>query len=154
MTVNSTTASAPTPKKKTSPWVFVGIGCLGVILLLVITGVLIFALVFSVTSAPVKVVNAQLDAIRAGDFQKAYTYCSEEFKRATSFENFKFFVQQQPSLSNNQRVKISSREIKNDICTLKGTLVSKNGGVTPVKYRLVKEEKRWRILSVRIFFGE
>lgn len=40
--------------------------------------------------------------------------------------------------------------MENDIGTLEGTLKAKDGGVTPVVYKLVKENDAWKILSIRV----
>lgn len=115
--------------------------------------VFIFLIVFlalRATKGIVDVAQNQLTALRAGDVAKAYTYTSQDFQKATSLEDFKQFVQAYPSLSQNKQASFTSREIENNLGTLKGSLEAKDGAVTPIEYQLIKEGGQWKILSLQL----
>lgn len=108
------------------------------------------AFVFWITSAITDVASQQLDALRKGDIEKAYSYTSKDFKSATSLEEFRSFIDSYPSLKSNKSSFFSNRTIENDVGTLKGSLESQDGAVTPVEYKLVKENNEWKILSITV----
>ena len=55
--------------------------------------IIFFAIIFGTawfaTAGPLKVIEAQLAALNAGDYQTAYGYCSKGFKDVTSFDQFR-----------------------------------------------------------------
>jgi len=106
------------------------------------------ALVFYVTSGLVDTVRNQLDALRAGDIQKAYSYTAKDFQKVTSLSDFEKFLDQYPSLKNNKSSSFSERQIENNMGTLKGTLTAEDGAQTPIEYRLIKEDDSWKILGI------
>jgi len=96
------------------------------------------------------VAQNQLSALRSGDSAKAYSYTSKDFQKATSLEAFKTFVKGYPSLSQNESASFTTKQIENNLGTLKGSLKAKDGSVTPVEYQLVKEGSDWKILNLRL----
>ncbi len=110
----------------------------------------IIGLAFWLTSGLTDVAEKQLVALRSGDVEKAYSYTSKDFQNATSLEQFRTFVDSYPSLKNNKSDFFSNREIANDVGTLKGSLQSQDGAVTPIEYKLVKENNEWKILSLQV----
>ena len=113
-----------------------------------IVGVILLA--NSATKGLAEVAQAQLAALRAGDVAGAYAYTSSDFQKATSLEDFKVFLQAYPSLSQNKSASFTSREVENNLGTLKGSLKAEDGAVTPVEYKLVKENGEWKILNIRL----
>lgn len=139
------TAVQPRPKKSgILKWI--GIGCLGLIVLIV----LIVMLALRLTGGIVDVAEAQLKALKAGDFEKAYSYTSKDFQKSTSIQQFKEFVDSHSSLKEYKSVTFTSREINNNLGTLKGSLTSESGATTPIEYKLVKEGGEWKILSINL----
>ena len=110
---------------------------------------LIVGISFYATRDLVQTVYNQLSAIQTDDIQKAYSYTSKDFQAATSFEEFKKFIEQYPALGNNRHVFFNYREISGNTGTIKGTLESKDGVATEVEYRLIKEKDAWKILSIK-----
>jgi len=110
----------------------------------------IIGLAFWLTSGLTDVAEKQLAALRAGDVEKAYSYTSKDFQNATSLQDFRAFVDSYPSLKNNKGNFFSSRAIENDVGTLQGSLQSQDGAVTPIEYKLVKENNEWKILSLQV----
>ena len=113
-----------------------------------IVGVILLA--NSATKGLAEVAQAQLAALRAGDVAGAYAYTSSDFQKATSLEDFKVFLQAYPSLSQNKSASFTSREVENNLGTLKGSLKAEDGAVTPVEYKLVKENDKWKILNIQL----
>lgn len=118
--------------------------------LLGIAGFIVFIIVLSLilTSSIADVANKQLKALRQGDMITAYSFTSRDFRANTSLDKFKKFVNANPSLKNNLKSSWSERSISNGLGTLKGNLIATDGAVTPVEYRLVKENKEWKIMSL------
>jgi hypothetical protein len=137
------TSPPPLPKKKLWPKILGAV--LGGILAVAALAV---ALVFFFTSGMMGVVEKQLALLGQGDIKSAYSLTSKDFQKATSLEQFTAFVKQYPSLSQNQGHTFTTRSVENNIGTVKGTLTARDGAVTPIRLRLVKEQGEWRILFI------
>lgn len=127
---------------------------LGIVTLLIATFILyaatVGAIIMLATSGVTDTVKAQLAAMRSGDIEKAYEYTSLDFKRETSYEVFKEFVDQIPALNDNVSSTFTTREIKNNQAFLQGTVTSEDGSVTPIEYLLIYEDNSWKILGIKI----
>jgi len=99
------------------------------------------------TASLTKVIDLQLDAIRKGDIQLAYTYTSKEFQRATPYDGFVKFLDAYPALKNNKEISFGERSMSNDTGKVTATLTANDGSVTPIQYSLVKENGEWKILG-------
>lgn len=130
-------------KKKIALWKKL---LLGVVLFVV----LIIALALILTKGIVTTVEKQLTALKKGDYYTAYALTSKDFKNSVSFEDFQEFVKRYPSLSRNKSHSFKERSIENNTGLLKGTLTSEDGAITPVEYRLVKEDGEWKIISITL----
>ena len=124
---------------------------LKVVISLAVLGAIAVCLAIFFTQDLVKTADGQLDALRSRDFTRAYyEYTAKDFKAATSLEGFQEFVKAHPALLYNDSASFNERSIENNVGTLHGTLMSKEGGVTPIEYKFVKEGDRWKILSMRL----
>lgn len=95
--------------------------------------------------------EGQLSALRSKDVARAYyEYTSKDFKASTPLEQFHDFVKSHPALARNQEANFNSRSVDKNIGTLHGTLMTAEGNVTPIEYKLVKEDDKWKILSMRL----
>jgi len=110
----------------------------------------IIAMVLYFTSGLVAVVTDQLAALSAGNIEKAYVYTSKDFQKRTSIDGFKQFINDYPSLKNNESWFFNNRAIENNMGMLAGTLTSKDGAKTPISYRLIWEDGAWRILGIQV----
>lgn len=100
------------------------------------------------------IIEAQLAAIRKNDTSKAYQdFTSKDFKEVTSLPDFEQFVQKNPVIAKNKSSLFGNLSFENDIGTYEGTLTSEDGETAPVKYRLVYEDKGWKILSINILYA-
>jgi len=120
---------------------FAAIGCFG---FLVFLGIAVFV-IFRLTANPVKIVNDQLAAIRAGDLEKAYSYCSSDFKEQTNYQQFQDFLSSFPSLKNSKEFSSPNRSIENNVTKLTGTIESTSGPSISAEYHLKQETGSWKI---------
>lgn len=98
-----------------------------------------------------KVVHEQLEAIRRGELTKAYQeFSSQEFKKATSLEEFTAFIHSQPGFGSNEKADWGTLKFDNNIALLDADFFSKEGQVFEVDYNLVLEDNRWKILHIEI----
>ena len=109
----------------------------------------IFWLVWKATAEPVRVAREHLDAINQEDYPRAYSYLSASLKAELSLEDFANHVRQNPQVFKTSDTTFSNRKIENDVCTLRGSVTSTEGGVTPIRVTLVKEGGEWRIRGFR-----
>lgn len=110
-------------------------------------GTLITIIVLCV-SCLTDVVQNQFSALRAGDYEKAYSYTASEFKKEVSIHDFKQFIEENPALKDNVSVSFPSREIKNNYGFLNGTLQLKDGKTIPIEVQLIKEDNVWKIIYI------
>lgn len=134
-----------TIKKKPMPVWFKLLALLAVLSLFAVTAGILF------TESWVDVVDHQLEALRQQDIEKAYSdYTSKDFQTATSLQQFRNFVEAYPVFLNNQSAHFIQRSIEHNIGTLKGHLTSNEHVNTPIEYKLIKEDNKWKILSIRL----
>lgn len=103
------------------------------------------------TESWVDVVDHQLDALRKKDIPKAYTgYTSHEFQTSMSLNQFTHFLDAHPAFYNNQSSHFGERLLEHNKRILRGKLLSNDHKSTPVEYKLVKENGKWKIQSIDI----
>jgi Domain of unknown function (DUF4864)/zinc-ribbon domain len=132
-------------KKKPMPFWLKLLLLLAVLALIGVTAGILF------TESWVDVVDHQLEALRDHDIPKAYSaYTSKDFQAATSLDQFRNFIEAYPVFQNNQSAHFTQRSIAHHIGTLKGNLTSNDHVKTPIEYKLIKEDDKWKILSIRL----
>lgn len=142
----------PSNEKKTQS-VFIKImKGIGIALIGLIAIVLLFiAFTFYLTSGLLEPIQKQLSAIQNGTIQKAYfLYTSKGFQKEVSMDKFEQVINQYPSLKNNESASFTSRQIKDNKGVVIGTLKSKEGVSTPIKYLLIKEDGQWKIVGFSV----
>jgi len=144
------------PKKK-SPWLWVGIGCCGCLLLLGLVGGGIalfggglFGAVLSLTEAPMAAVQAELTLLRGGDDDAAYAALAESYRSELTPAAFAELVSKHPGLRGNSGFTASNRSVENDTATISGELQSLEGSREPAAFRLRNEGGTWRITAIEI----
>jgi hypothetical protein len=138
-----TFATMPQPKKKMATWKKVVLG--GVVFIILVVSLALYA-----TSGLLVPINAQLEALRAGNLRGAYEQTSSAFQQTTSYEQFAAFVKAYPGLFKNKDTSFSDRSWEGSQGHVKGTLIDDSGGVIPIEYRLVKENGKWKILGINM----
>lgn len=132
-------------QKKRMPLWFKIVSFLAVLALIGVTAGILF------TESLVDVVDKQLAALKEEDVAQAYYgYTSTDFQAATSLDQFRDFIQAYPILTHSQSASFPQRSMQQNIGTLKGTLTSADHLSFPVEYKLVKEDGKWKILSIRL----
>lgn len=139
------TPEPATVKKKPMPIWFKIVAALAVLALIGVTAGILF------TETLVDVVDNQLEALREQNIPKAYyNYTSKDFQAATSIDQFRNFVEAYPVFLNNQSAHFSQRSMEHNIGTLKGNITSQDRVNTPIEYKLIKDDGKWKILSIRL----
>ena len=106
----------------------------------------LFAFVMYLTQGLVAISNHQLQAIKTGDYQKAYGYTSTHFKQKISLDEFKAFVNQYPELKKYQDTTFMSRYIKNNkYGRIDGYITLNNGKTISAEFNLIKQDGQWKI---------
>lgn len=132
-------------KKKPMPIWFKIVAGLAILALIGVTAGILF------TETLVDVVDNQLEALRENNIPKAYySYTSKDFQAATSLDQFRNFVEAYPVFLNNQSAHFAQRSMEHNIGTLKGNITSQDRVSTPIEYKLIKDEGKWKILSIRL----
>jgi hypothetical protein len=134
--------SPPSPQKSSFGKIF---GIIATFIVLFGLGKLLFS------ENPSEIVENQLAAIRNHQLTEAYySYSSKEFQAATSLETFKEFVKDIPALSQNESFTLTSKTLDKEQGILVGVLHGKEQTKAEVEYSIIKEEGKWKILSIRL----
>lgn len=99
-----------------------------------------------------KVVDAFFSALRKGNLSQAYYgYVSEGFRKATSYKDFKTFVERFPPLGHNQDVDAAEPEFFGPLGTVHTFVKSTDGKENLVVLDVIWESGKWRILGIQIY---
>lgn len=97
------------------------------------------------------IVDVQLTEIRNRQLTKSYyEYASSEFKKNTSFDAFKTFIEKNNALSNFKTMKIISSKQDSNFGVVSIELTLSDNTQVPVKYEFIREDGEWRILRIEI----
>lgn len=100
------------------------------------------------------VVRSQLQAIKNRDYQRAYEgSASAEFRQATSEQNFESFLKRYPIFENYKTLSFHKRNDKKGQHSL-SVILQTDQFAAYLKYYLVEEKGKWKILSMRILSPE
>lgn len=112
---------------------------------LVFLGIIGFAVAMFFTSDLADVANNFFTAIKNGDYSKAQTYVSTDFKRVTPLSKLKSFFPYD-KFKNYSGCSFSNRVKRADgTAELKGKITFADGSFLPVKITLIKEGGEWKI---------
>ena len=123
-----------------------GAGCLS--LVIGIGAFLISKFYFSVR-APTRTIEEQIHAINEGNFEIAYGQFTEDFRRNTSYHEFRAQIEEFSSLLPSQSSSFRDVKIVNNKASVEGTLTGRDGAIFPVQYELIKEKGVWKISTFR-----
>lgn len=110
----------------------------------------LIAMVHYATNDLVTTINNQLDALRAGDINKAYSYTSTVYQHNIPIEDFKKFIIKWPVLKNYEHVRFDKRFINDRAGVIGGTLTTKDGTELSIIYQLIYEQGQWKIFAFQI----
>ena len=101
------------------------------------------------TLEPARVVQAQLEAISRGDYEKAYGYLSVDAKQKLTMRGFQEAIEKNSVVRQNYTSEFLFRKIENNLATFSGTVRAFNSEKTPATFILVKDGNRWAIQEFR-----
>ncbi len=108
---------------------------------------LAISLAVRVGSGTVSTAAAFLQAVRDGEFERAYALMSEESRATTTLDELRAFAQQS-ALGNYRNVTWNTRSVSGRSGQLSGFVATRDGGTVPLEITLVKESSGWRLLSI------
>jgi hypothetical protein len=97
------------------------------------------------SQGPIRVVEAQLQAIRSGKVEEAYGLFSREYRAGTSLPMFRRWLRRQTRLTTVQNLQFWGRSVWGGTALLWGRFEDDLGHRYPVRYVLVRESGAWRI---------
>ena len=119
---------------------------IGVIVVLIAAGV---AAIFWGSSGMVDVSDAFFKATSAGNIEQARTYLAEDFRKSTSEDELRDFLQHS-ALLDYAEAHWSSRAMNlGGTGHLEGTVNTKSGGSVPLTIQFIKENDVWKIYSIK-----
>jgi hypothetical protein len=138
------------PINKRSPMFLALAGGAGCLLLTIIIAVAVYFFFRTLGKEEIETVNAQLTALNNNDIDRAYSYCSLEFQKVTSRDDFIGLVESHPILKNAKEFSSLDRQKQATGTTiLKGTITGRDGSKLPAEYQLVREKEKWKIQFIR-----
>jgi predicted component of type VI protein secretion system len=141
---------APPAKKKGGPWLWVGAGCCGCLLLAILGFAAIIGIPMAMTQAPANAVKQQLQVVKSGQIEQAYSQMAEAYRAQTSLQEFEFVVAQHAALRDFQDASFTSRSIENNKATISGVLKSTMGETEGATFVLIKESGGWHIMEMTV----
>jgi hypothetical protein len=146
-------ASAPPARTGRSPWFWVGLGCGGLLLLMLLVVGGIAALGFmamKATQAPVEAVKAQLADVKAGNLDAAYARLAPAYQTEVSKEEFQAFASKHGGFGQNKDTTFNNRSISNDTASISGSLLAASGDSEAASFKLAKQGTDWKVTSIEI----
>jgi pSer/pThr/pTyr-binding forkhead associated (FHA) protein len=143
-------SSPPPARKGRGPFFWIGTGCCGCLLLvLLLAGALTGGLYFF-TQGAADAARATLLLVKSGDLDGAYASLAPSLRAEMSREDFQSLVERHPSLKNYRDATFLSRSVTNDRAVLGGTLNPEQGGHgEPVTIELRKDGGAWKISRIK-----
>lgn len=122
-------------------------------LLKVLTGVAALGIVALVIALylTARIENSANDffgAIKSKEYEKAYGFLSNDFRAATSQEDFIAFLNRNALLAYTS-ASWPNRSVSGDKGELDGTVTTESGGTILVRLNFVKEQGEWKIYSIQ-----
>ncbi len=119
---------------------------IGILVFLAVV-VVIVLIAFRATSGVAKSADEFFSLIQAGKLEEAYNSAAKEFQASVSMDTFRQFLEI-TTIDQFSRATWTTRSIENNIGKLIGSIHTKDGGVVPIEVDLVKEEGKWKVLSL------
>lgn len=129
---------------------YVGIGCGGLLLVVVAFVAVTFFAVSRLTAEPERVAREFLDAVAAGDYEQAHAHFSAPLKEAQPLDTFTAAVRARPTMFDVADTSFTSRSIDMSVAKLEGTVTLRAGTRLPVSFSLVQENGRWVLLAYNL----
>jgi hypothetical protein len=132
-------------------WVrWAGIGCAGLILLLIVAGAGLYFAVRTLTAEPEAVARDFCAAAAAGDYARAHGHFSAPLRERQPLDAFTAAVRANPSLFDIADTTFTDRSIDLSGATLSGTVTLRAGTIVPASFTLARENDVWKLLAYNI----
>lgn len=95
------------------------------------------------------VVRDQIDALRAGQWERAYAHAARGIAARLGLEGFRRMVEEgYAPLVDAAAARVESVDVEGDAATARVSLMAPDGGLVGARYELVREEGAWRVSGV------
>jgi hypothetical protein len=139
------------PPMSNRSWMkWAGIGCAGLILLMMIAGAGLYFAVRSLTAGPEDVARDFCSAAAAGDYGRAHDHFSVPLKERQPLDAFTAAVKATPSLFDIVDTTFTDRSIDLSGAKLAGTVTLRAGTTVPVSFTFVRENDVWKLPAYNI----
>jgi len=119
-----------------------------IVLGLVILIVVVLALVMVMTAGMTETAESFFKSVAAKQYDKAYSYLSEDFTRSISKEELIAYMKR-TGLENYRDVSWGNRSIEGKRGEIEGTVETRSGGAIPVTVKCIKKsDGSWRIYAI------
>jgi Domain of unknown function (DUF4864) len=96
-----------------------------------------------------RVVHDQVDALRHGDWARAYRHAARGVAEQLSPEEFRRMVEEgYAPLLDAAAVRVEHVELEGDAAAARVSLVAQDGGLVGARYELAREDGVWRVVGV------
>lgn len=132
-------------------------------LLVIVTTTIIAFVIRSMHITPQSIIDQQVSAIRQQKIELAYSLTSDEFKNATTQDEFADFIKSYPALAENKSIECgkffqrkdmeSATDNKDTIMSVECTLQADKNVTTPIEYTLIKSQtskNKWLVMGMDI----
>lgn len=120
-------------------------------LLLALGCVALLVAISWVRSQPaVKVVRAQVQAIREGKVEQAYAFFSSEYQAGMTLPMFRRWLRRRGQLTHVRNLELWGRSVWGGTALLQGNFQDDLGNRYPVRYWLIRENGSWRVHSLQL----
>lgn len=95
-------------------------------------------------------VQEHLQALHNQDYSRAYVHVSKDFALETPLDKFKIFIKNYPFLLHSAKAEYEISSVQENRGDVTAILESPEGPI-PIEYKLVKEDGKWKIWSLKLF---
>lgn len=135
------------PRKSDRTLLKVLLGGCGCLIVVAAVAILLFGKFFVALREPVKIVNSHLEAIKEGNYNRAYSYFDADYSRAHSQDQFRQYINGFSSALPYRSASMNKVNISGRQATIEGKIEGAAGQNILVRYKMRKENDRWRIVS-------
>jgi predicted component of type VI protein secretion system len=140
--------AGPAPMKKgKSPFLWIGVGCCGCLLLVGLVVAAIFGGAYMSTKGAADAAHAWIVEVRQGQTQAAQAGMSDGYKSRADAEELERLSQ---AITHSKDATFWNRSVENDHAKLSGVLTGGDGPPQPIVVHLVKEGGAWKVDKVTL----
>jgi hypothetical protein len=140
--------AGPAPARKgKSPFVWIGVGCCGCLLLVAIFAAAIFGGAWMSTKGAADATHAWLGQVRQGQSAAVQAGLSESYRTQLDAQELEHIT---TLIAHSKDATFPGRSVDNDRATMTGVLTGGGGPPQPVVIKLVKEGGAWKVDGVTL----